>query len=51
LISSDVTLSVPRSGLQEAPEPVAYLLMRQKFAPLESGLAPFHGFDTAVFFL
>ena len=25
--------------------------MRQKFAPLQSGLAPFHGFDEAVFFL
>jgi hypothetical protein len=38
------------SGLQKAPEPVAHLFMRQKFAPLHSGLAPFHRFDKAVFF-
>ena len=32
-------------------EPLAYLLMRKKLADIQSGFAPFHSFDEAIFFL
>jgi len=35
----------------EAPQPVADLLMRQRFSARQSGFAAFDGFDKAVFLL
>jgi len=44
------TNGVP-SGLKEATEPLAYLLMSQKFAPRQRSLTSLDGFDKAIFFL
>jgi hypothetical protein len=39
------------SGLLKPPQPLAGLLVSQKFTTFQSGLAAFHGFDKSVFFL
>ena len=39
-----------RSGLQEPPEPLAYLFMGQEFAALQGRFASLHGFDEAILF-
>lgn len=38
------------SGLEEAPQPLAYLLMRQEFAALQGGFTPLHGFHETILF-
>ena len=38
------------SGLKKAPKPLANLLVREKFAAVQSGLAPFNGLNETVLF-
>lgn len=37
--------------MQESPQALAHLLVSQKLSAFQGGLAPFHGFDKAVFLL
>jgi len=36
--------------LQESPETLTWLLLRQEFAALQRSLSPFRGFNEAIFF-